>query len=125
MENKESFKNIIDELILSKNDLIDESHKIYSSLFYITQATSSSINIFEDEFTTEDFREFSNGFVIAMRDLREKIENAMLSHNLKLEDIKIKLLSKVRELRREELEKYDFDIEINLSKKEEFELEHL
>ncbi|MFV7789406.1 hypothetical protein ACNO6Z_00970 [Aliarcobacter lanthieri] len=125
MQNKESFKNIIDELISSKNDLVDEIHKVCNSLFFLTEATSSSINIFEDVFTTEDYKEFSNGFVISMRDLREKIENAMSSHALKVEKIETKLLSKVRELKREELEKYDFDIEINLSKKEEYELEHL
>ncbi|WP_418180476.1 hypothetical protein ACNSOL_10900 [Aliarcobacter lanthieri] len=125
MQNKESFKNIVDELILSKNDFVDEIHKVCSSLFFLTEATSSSINIFEDVFTTEDYKEFSNGFVISMRDLREKIENAMSSHALKVEKIETKLLSKVRELKREELEKYDFDIEINLSKKEEYELEHL
>lgn len=111
MENKESFKNIVDELVLSRNELIDKVYEIDSSLHFLKKVTT---NFIESETNLVDF---SNGFSNLMENVAEKLMFIINNYDEKFEDKVQKIFSKLSELRREELEKYNFDIEINFSKK--------
>ncbi|KLE02927.1 hypothetical protein [Aliarcobacter butzleri] len=117
MENKKSFKDLVDELLSNRNDLIDEIYKINSSLFFLTEATATKIEHMQDEYTNDDYKEFSYGFIIQMNSIRKKLNELISEYDEKVENIGTKILLVNRELKKELLEK-NFDFEIDFTKKE-------
>ena len=71
IKRKEEFKKVVDSLISSKNDLLDEVYVLNCSLSFIAEATN---NIMDKE-NSNIMEDVSYGFYNQLNGLKDKLQN--------------------------------------------------
>ncbi|MCG3674283.1 hypothetical protein L5F46_05775 [Aliarcobacter butzleri] len=73
MGNKEEFKKVLDDLISSKNDLLDGIYELNCSLSFIAEATNNMM----DKENSNIMEDVSYGFYKQLMGLKENLNNIM------------------------------------------------